>query len=114
MALSYIFKSSVKLGIVGGSIYYTIDRGYWGEAEQAIEAHEQLKNKLQKIPIKIQYIEIPYLDKIPFDRLKGKEDAMDYWNWGVKSFFFGLNCLPGITSKYTKIGWDKLVEVVKQ
>jgi len=108
MAFSFILKSSLKLGIVGGAVYATIDRGLWGNSQQTIDAYNKLKSYVPK-----EYIE-SVTDKVKVENpIEGylqeymKKSVKDYWNSGVLCAFYGLSVLPCKISHYSKVAWDK-------
>lgn len=109
MALKFLFRSSLKLGIVGGAAYGTVLQGLWSDAQTSKEGFHKI---LAAIPKSNEYLEKIKI-KIPIDEYMNKS-VREYWNSGVLCAFYGISIFPSKISHYSKLGWDKAYQTISE
>ncbi|KAI5637414.1 protein QIL1 domain-containing protein [Phthorimaea operculella] len=88
-----MFKFGVKSAILGGAVYYTIEKGVWKDSATTTALYEELERGMSPYVGELKE-QIPYsLPALP------KNDRISYlfkyyWNTGVKATFRFLVDLP--------------------
>lgn len=85
-------KLAAKLGLAGGVVYWTVQQGLWGTAEEGAVAGKKFASAVMPSTV-------AYLDKIP-SFAKVNESAIKNWNAGVKTTFTSISSAPETVNKY--------------
>ncbi|GFS00323.1 MICOS complex subunit MIC13 [Elysia marginata] len=85
-------KLAAKLGLAGGAVYWTVQQGLWGTAEEGATAGK-------KFAAAVMPSTVEYLDKIP-SYAKVNEAAIKNWNAGLRATFETLSSAPETVHEY--------------
>ncbi|RUS70231.1 hypothetical protein EGW08_022002 [Elysia chlorotica] len=87
-------KLAAKLGLAGGAVYWTVQQGLWGTAEEGAAAGKKFAEAVMPSTVE-------YLDKVKIPTYaKVNEEAIKNWNAGLKTAFESLSSAPDNVKKY--------------
>ncbi|XP_033606595.1 MICOS complex subunit MIC13 homolog QIL1 isoform X2 [Cryptotermes secundus] len=99
----------VKVGLVGGVVYYTIDEGVWKSSEHTTELYSKIYKNVapyvKEVPVEVP--ELPKVEEISFL-------TKNYWNKGVIASFVFLSDLPNKTAELSKQGYEYVLRQLEQ
>jgi len=101
-----ILKFGAKVGIVGGAIYYTVQEGVWGTADEGEKTWNRMLQKV--VPQTSEHISEHLKSPVPL------ANTTENWNTGVKTVMQSVSNIPNLTKQYSSKAGEKIQELLNK